>query len=28
VFNLADTSITLGVAAILIFQKKFLEEKN
>lgn len=28
VFNLADTSITLGVAAILIFQKKFLGEKN
>jgi signal peptidase II len=28
VFNLADTSITLGVAAILLFQKKFLEEKN
>lgn len=28
VFNLADTSITTGVLAILIFQKKFLEEKK
>ena len=28
VFNLADTSITLGVTAILLFQKRFLEEKN
>lgn len=26
VFNLADTSITLGVTAILLFQKRFLEE--
>jgi len=28
VFNLADTSITTGVLAILLFQKKFLEEKK
>lgn len=28
VFNLADTSITLGVTAILLFQKRFLEEKK
>jgi len=28
VFNLADTSITTGVLAILVFQKKFLEEKK
>jgi len=28
VFNLADSSITLGVTAILIFQKRFLEEKK
>jgi signal peptidase II len=28
VFNLADTSITVGVAAILLFQKRFLQEKN
>ncbi len=28
VFNLADASITTGVLAILIFQKKFLEEKK
>jgi signal peptidase II len=26
VFNLADTSITLGVATILLFQKKFFKE--
>ena len=28
VFNLADTSITLGVTAILLFQKRFLEERK
>ena len=28
VFNIADTSITSGVLAILLFQKKFLEEKQ
>ena len=28
VFNLADTSITTGVLAILLFKKKFLEEKK
>ena len=28
VFNLADTSITTGVLAILLFQKKFLGEKK
>lgn len=28
VFNLADTSITLGVASILLFQKRFLEDKK
>lgn len=28
VFNIADTSITSGVLAILLFQKKFLEEHN
>lgn len=28
VFNIADTSITTGVLAILLFQKKFLEEKK
>lgn len=28
VFNIADTSITTGVLAILVFQKKFLGEKN
>jgi len=28
VFNIADASITTGVIAILLFQKKFLEEKR
>jgi signal peptidase II len=28
VFNLADTSITTGVLAILLFQKKFLGEHS
>ncbi len=28
VFNIADASITCGVIAILLFQKKFLEEKK
>lgn len=28
VFNIADTSITTGVLAILLFQKRFLEDKN
>jgi signal peptidase II len=28
VFNLADSSITLGVAAILLFQKRFLGERS
>jgi signal peptidase II len=28
VFNLADTSITTGVLAILVFQKKFFGEHS
>jgi signal peptidase II len=28
VFNIADSSITTGVLAILLFQKRFLEDKN
>ena len=28
VFNLADSSITIGVIAILIFQKLFFKENN